>query len=359
MSARKPEKLRFLRVFRAAPLAALIACSGEYPQTTFRTVTDFGQSLNDLFGRVFWWTIPILVLVEVVLLFVVIRYRRRPGGPTPKPVHGHTGLEMLWTLIPALIVVAIAVPTVQTIFATQRRAPDEALMVEVVGHQWWWEFRYPEQGVVTASELHLPAGRPVHLQLRSVDVIHSFWIPRLGGKRDTNPRPAREGQRPKLNHLTFTVSQPGSYLGQCAEFCGLSHAIMRMRAVVHTPEQFEAWAQRMQAPPAPPAGTLAERGREVFLRSPCIACHTVEGTTARGVIGPNLTLLGDRATVGAGALANTPENLARWIRDPGGVKPGAMMPGTRAPGGGLPPTGLNDADVEAVVAYLLSLRSGE
>jgi len=339
-------------------VAGLSACAADYPQTTFHPVTDFGARLNDVLAGAFWWMMGILILVEVLLIYVIVRYRDRPGRGEPRQVYGHTGLEVIWTLVPAAIVVAIAVPTVRTIFAIEAPPGDDAVVVDVIAHQWWWEFRYPQYDVVTANELYLPVGRPVHLRLRSADVVHSFWVPRLGGKRDTNPIPASAVQRGDgLNQLIFTISEPGVYLGQCAEYCGLSHALMRMRAVAVHEDAFDAWVQLMKAPPAPPEGSLAARGQEIFMRSTCIACHTINGTNARGLIGPNLTNLGDRWTIGAGVLENTPENLAAWIRNPQAVKPGALMPGTDAGPGGLPPTNLSEDEVGAVVAYLQSMRT--
>ncbi len=336
---------------------SLAGCAGDYPQTTFRPVTDFGASINDVLGHAFWWMMGILVLVEVLLVFVILRFRSRPDQEEPRQVYGHLGLEVIWTLVPAVIVIAIAVPTVRTIFAISAPPGDDALVVDVVGHQWWWEFRYPQYEVVTANEFYLPVGRPVHLRLRSADVVHSFWIPRFGGKRDTNPITAAAAEEGAgVNHLTFTISEPGFYSGQCAEYCGTSHALMRMQAVAVDEGAFEAWVQYMKTPPAPPEGSLAARGQEVFMRSPCIACHTINGTNARGAIGPNLTSFGDRWSIGAGVAENTPEYLAAWIRNPQGLKPGALMPGTKAGPGALPPTNLGEDDVEAVVAYLRSLR---
>jgi cytochrome c oxidase subunit II len=399
--------------FRRAALPAvgllLVACAGDHPQTTFQPATAIAQRLNDVFAWTTWWTVGILALVHILLFYIIIRYRHRPGAPEPRPVHGHTGLEIAWTIIPAIIVVAIAIPTVRVIWEVQASEPGDALIVEAIGHQWWWEFRYPEYELVTANQFHLPTDRPIRMRLQSADVIHSFWIPRLHGKRDTNPVPAqpeREGHH--INHLTFTVREPGQYDGQCAEFCGMSHAIMRMRAVVESPEAFAAWVSRMRgemtaavalpeplpdqalppggAPPAtgtgapqdpsalqpgtplpdpagPAAGDLAAqdaalvaRGRELFLSRACIACHAIEGTHARGVLGPNLTLYGERWTVGAGAAANTQENVERWIRQPQALKPAALMPGTEAGAAGMPPTMLTDEEVRAVAAYLLSLR---
>jgi cytochrome c oxidase subunit II len=415
---------RALGVVGAVAATVLSACTGgvEYPQTTFHPVSEYGEALNRVFANTFWWTMIIMVLVLALVLYVMLRFRERPGMPQPKQIHGNTKLELIWTIAPAIIVVLIGVPTVTTIFATQRRPAEDALLIEVIGHQWWWEFRYPEQNVVTANEFWVPIGREVHLQLSSADVIHSFWVPRFGGKRDVNPLPrTAEGERQRYNHILFTVSEPGRYSGQCAEFCGEAHGIMALTGVAAAPDEFDAWVQTMQArppapppapapaapaapaagdtaggqappaqtpapaqqaqPPQPPAGPplpgspqqlqramagqttgdpthaqLVAEGQRIFFTKPCIACHAISGTTAQGLIGPNLTRFGARPTVGAGALPNTEENVARWIANPQAIKAGTRMPGVRTPGGGFPPTGLTAAETRAVAAYLSSLR---
>jgi cytochrome c oxidase subunit 2 len=408
-----------LRLSRLATLIVLSACGTEYRQSSLSPTTDFAETIHGLYTSVFWWSVLILAVVWVVLGYVLVRYRARPGAPLPKQTHGHLGLEVAWTLGPALIVVAIAVPTIQAVFETQRGDPENAYIVEVVGHQFWWEFRYPE-GVVTANELHLPVGRPVSLRLHSADVIHSFWVPQLGGKRDLNPLVQRpDGEMPRYNWLHFTILEPGVYLGQCAEFCGLSHSLMGTRVIARPEAEFQEWlaawnggsaADTTAAPPAaaaapvepppsppdtaptgvpqtsaatPPPGTggpvtadppdtatapaagapgpaspqdAAEQGEEIFHRSTCIACHAIQGTMAQGVLGPNLTLFGRRTTLGAGWLENDEDNLVRWIVSPGSIKPGVLMPGTGEPGGNWPATGLSEEQVRQVAAYLLSLR---
>jgi cytochrome c oxidase subunit 2 len=407
-------------------IPALTACTAgaDYPQTTFRPVSEFGHALNAVFYNTFWWTTAILVLVVALIMYAAFRFRERPGAPPPPQIHGNTKLELTWTLVPALVVIVISVPTVRTIFATQRRPPADALVVEVIAHQWWWEFRYPQHEVTTANLMYIPTGRPISLVMHSADVIHSFWIPRIGGKRDVNPLPSRrEDAAPaQPNYITFTADEPGHYLGQCAEFCGEAHGLMRMSSMAVAPAEFDGWVQRMRgeqaaqtdttpagaaaagaAPGAgaagqsqptaaapPPAGAqppqpapsrppvigqmpaptgagnpfrapmsdalLHEEGRRIFLAAACVACHAVAGTPAVGTIGPNLTLFGTRPHLGAGALENTRENLVRWIRDPPAVKPGALMPGTVRGAAGVGPTGLSDAEVRAVAAYLYSLR---
>lgn len=359
ISARLGRRLLNLITICAIALPAVLAgCGGDYPQSTIDPVTgDFGSSIQSLYRLVTIWTLVILAVVWGVLGYTLIRFRARPDRPEPTKTRGHLGLEIGWTLGAAVIVVLISIPTVQTVFRTQAAPGPDALVVEVIGRQWWWEFRYPAEGVVTANEMHLPVGRRVDLQLRSGDVIHSFWVPRLGGKRDLNPwvrEPDAPG--PKVNRLTFTVDEPGIYSGQCAEFCGPSHGLMGLRVIAEDEASFQDWVSGMQAPVSPDSGSLADQGREIFLRSTCIACHAIAGTSAQGAIGPNLTRLGARTTIGAGLLENTPENLAAWIRDPARFKPGVKMPGVAVGGGGLPPTGLTDEQLEAVVAYLASLR---
>lgn len=315
----------------------LTGCSLASPMTTVEPKSDLGRQIHDLFMNISGWDLFIFVVVEALLIGVAFAFRDLPGREEPKPVHGHLGLEIAWTLIPVVIVVSIAVPTIATVFKSDYVSPPrDALPVEVIGHQWWWEFRYPGLGVTTANELHLPVGRPISLDVKSADVIHSFWSPPLGGKRDLIPG--------RVNHLTFTVDAAGEYPGQCAEFCGASHANMRFTVVAQAARDFEAWAAGLKRAPAPPVGEAA-KGLQTFLSAGCVACHTIQGV-AFGVVGPNLTHVGSRKTLAGGILKNTPEDLARWLKDPPGTKPGALMPK-------LP---LTDQQITALVAYLRSLQ---
>ena len=243
------------RLLAGAALLALAACSSaEYPNSVFTNHTEFNRDVGALFKSLFFWGTIVFVFVEALLLYVIIKYRRRPGQAEPKHVHGNTTLEVLWTAIPAVILVFIAVPTVRTIFRTQAKAKPGALQVEVIGHQWWWEFRYPELGVATANELYLPTDRTVNFALKTADVLHSFWIPALGGKRDLIAN--------HTNYLWFTPdSVPGaqSWNGHCAEYCGASHANMKFRVYTVTPQQFESWVAGQKAVAA--FGAVASPGQ--------------------------------------------------------------------------------------------------
>jgi cytochrome c oxidase subunit 2 len=332
--------------FVLGALVLVSACGGPFAQSAMDPASEMAHRLQDLFEGILWWAVAVFVLVEGALLLTILRFRARRSDKEehPRHVHGNTILELAWTLAPAIVLVMIAVPTITTIWEVDQPTDDaDALVIEVVGHQWWWEFRYPEYDIVTANELYLPAGRTVDLRLTSADVIHSFWIPRLAGKRDVVP--GRE------NHLWFKADSVGRYIGQCAEFCGLSHALMKLEAVVATPEDFDGWVQAQSVPaPGPdeadPLAALAAEGAAAFMRTGCIACHRIDGTPAAGVLGPDLSHVGSRRTIAAGILENTEENMQRWLRDPVSVKPGSLMPNLQ----------LSDEDIRSLTAYLQSLR---
>ncbi len=321
-------------------LATLVlgGCGGPFPQSALDPASDFAWKLQDLFEGIFFWAVVVFVLVEGALIVAILRFRERPGGPEPKATHGNTLLEISWTLAPAVVLVLIAIPTIKTIWDVDRPARGESLVVEAVGHQWWWEFRYPDLGIVTANELHIPVGEQIDVRLTSADVIHSFWFPRLGGKRDVIP--GHETQ------IWFTADSAGLYLGQCAEFCGLSHALMKMELVAESPADFQAWAEGQRAEAMVADSVSFTEGSQAFMQGGCIACHTVRGTIAQGVIGPDLTHVGSRRRIAAGILDNTPENMERWIRNSRAVKPGSLM---------VVPE-LDDQTVHRIVEYLHSLK---
>ena len=463
----------------AVAAVTLAACNARYPNSVFHSNTDFNRDVGVLWTILIWLGTAVFIFVEAILLYAMFRYRRRSENDRPEHVHGNATLEILWTAIPALILVFIAVPTVRTIFKTQAKAKADALQVEVIGHQWWWEFRYPQYKITTANELYLPVGRTVNFTLRTQDVIHSFWIPQMGGKRDLIAN--------HPNYLWFTPDSVGemAWNGFCAEYCGASHANMKFRAFTVTPEQFASWAAHQASPAvfgavapagaagaaptgaapaaapaagaagtptdttrgpasstaqqaqiaagasgttgpgstvqapnsaqaagganrpdgqnvaAAPAGATvqqagfvgfprenlpahvvprtpvpealkyndalvgdAERGRALISsgQGGCVGCHMISGNPVMmGVIGPNLTHIASRATIGGGLYPNDTRHLARWIKNSRAMKPGIIMP-TLGKGEYDPvtkatmPMGLTDEQIADIVAYMQALK---
>jgi cytochrome c oxidase subunit II len=286
----------------------------------------------------------IFAVVCTLLVYSISKFRAKSGDADREPaqVYGSNQIEMAWTIIPVLIVVVLFLATARVIHAIQD-APEPAGAVEAaaIGHQYWWEFRYPKLGIVTANELHIPLSdasqpTPTFLRLLSADTDHSFWIPELAGKTDLVPN--------HPNQMWMDPHRTGVFLGQCAQYCGTQHAKMLLRVSVDSPQDFSAWVRAQQQPAVQDQGAMA--GRLVFEHTACINCHTVSGTPANGRFGPDLTHLMSRTTIAAGAAENTPENLRLWIRDPDAIKPGSLMPAMK----------LSDADVEAVVNYMETLR---
>jgi cytochrome c oxidase subunit 2 len=387
-----PADSRLRSAAKASLTAALVFLSGcvQNPNSVFHNRTEFNREVGDLFSLLIWLGIVVFIFTEIMLVYAIWKFRSRPGQPRqPEQTHGNTKLEILWTVIPAVVLAVIAVPTVQVIFKTQGEARADALQIEVVGHQWWWEFNYPEYGIRTANEVYMPIGRTVNFHLKTHDVIHSFWIPGLGGKRDlVNNR---------TNYLWFTPDSTApegeAFNGFCAEYCGTSHANMRFKAFTVTPEQFASWvahqssgpAYVMPAPgaapatPAPaatrgarapataaaqPATTPAPvqagftnfprerlpayvipntpipsqisvdttlvgdvaRGAQLVAYGTCIGCHTVKGSqTLIGKTGPDLTHIGSRLTIGGGLFPNDKRHLTAWIKNARLMKPGSLM----------------------------------
>jgi cytochrome c oxidase subunit 2 len=310
------------------------------PPHMFAPVSTPAFMIRELAFFVMGIAAAIFVVVAGLTVFAIVRFRRRPGQADREPpqVYGSTRIELAWTVVPLLIVVVLFLVTTRYIWGIERRTPPPgALEVTVVGHQWWWEIRYPELGIVTANELHVPvASVPTFITLESADVIHSFWVPQLSGKMDVIPG--------RVNRVWIEPLAAGVYLGQCAEYCGLEHALMLLRVVVHPREAFDRWVADQQAPARDdPAG---RRGRDLFASLACINCHTIRGTPANGVFGPDLTHLMSRQSIGAGAAANTPDELRAWVDDPSSRKPGALMPAMK----------LSPAEVDHLVRYLVTLR---
>lgn len=300
--------------------------------------------------------IGVFLTVTIIYVYVLIRFRKRPGQTGyPKQVEGSHKLEVIWTVIPFILLIIIAVPTVKYTFELDRDLSKDpnALQVKVTGHQFWWEFEYLNEKIVTAQDLVIPTGRTISFHLESADVIHSFWVPALGGKKDTNPG--------MTNMMYLQADEPGVYYGKCAELCGTSHGLMEFKVKAVTPDEFQRWVAGMQSPTVAASSTLAKEGEKIF-RDNCIACHavynpqtkTIEGTKAA----PSLVNYADRLTI-AGIIANREPgdfkaNLKTWLKDPQAVKPGNLMPNPMdVPGSKMEASfGLNEQQINALVEYL-------
>ena len=310
----------------------------------FAPASTPAQSIVHLSVFVLAITGIIFAVVFTLLVYALIKFRGRAAdaGREPAQVYGSTQIELAWTIIPVLIVVVLFMATARVIHAIQD-APQltDAIEVTAIGHQYWWEFRYPKLGIVTANELHIPVNDPANpnptfLNLLSADTDHSFWVPELAGKTDLIPN--------HPNRMWMDPQRAGIFLGQCAQYCGVQHAKMLLRVSVDSPEDFAAWVRSQQQPAVQDASVAA--GRRVFERTACINCHAVGGTNANGRFGPDLTHLMSRTTIASGAAQNTPEKLRLWIKDPNKIKTGSLMPAMQ----------LSDADLDAVVSYMETLR---
>ena len=329
----------FLAVAAAATPDSPLSSTNIFAPASTPAKTIFGLSMFVLAV-----TAVIFVVVGGLLVYSVVKFRGRAAdaGREPAQVYGSTQIETAWTIIPVLIVAVLFLATARVIHAIQDAPkPTAAIDVTVIGHQFWWEFRYPKFGIVTANELHIPASDPVHptptfLKLLSADTDHSFWVPELGGKTDLIPN--------RVNEMWLDPSHPGIYLGQCAQYCGTQHAKMLLRVYVDPPADFGAWVNAQQQTAVQDARVNA--GKRVFETTSCINCHAVSGTAANGRFGPDLAHLMSRSTLASGAVENTPANLRLWIRNPDAIKPGSLMPAMK----------LSDADLDAVTGYLETLR---
>jgi cytochrome c oxidase subunit 2 len=310
----------------------------------FAPASGHAKALVDIGMFVLAVTGLIFAVVFSLLATAIIRFRQTNSVADREPpqVYGSTQIELSWTIIPCLIVLVLFLATARVIHAVQdAHRPPGALDVTVIGHQFWWEFRYPALGIVTANELHIPVSdparpRPTFMKLSSADTDHSFWIPQLGGKTDLIPN--------RENQMWVDPQRTGLFLGQCAQYCGTQHGKMLLRVVVDSDADFETWVRAQQQPAARDERVAA--GRRVFETTACVNCHAVAGTAATGRFGPDLTHLMSRRTIASGAAENTPENLRRWIDDPDSIKPGSLMPAMK----------VADADLDALVTYMVSLR---
>src|SRR5687768_15320579 len=288
----------------AVAAVTLTACNASYPNSIFHSHTDFNRDVGVLWTILLWLGTAVFIFVEAILLYAIFRFRRRSENDRPEHVHGNTTLEILWTAIPAGVLVVIAVPTVRVIFKTQAKAKADALQVEVIGHQWWWEFRYPQYKVTTANELYLPVGRTVNFTLRTQDVLHSFWIPQMGGKRDLIAN--------HPNYLWFTPDSVGeqAWNGSCVEYCGASHANMRFKAFTVTPAQFASWVANQQSPaafgavaPAAPAGAAGAAAPGAA--GAAGAAPAAPGASPVAPVGGAVTSAANQAQIAASAAGQT------------------------------------------------------
>ncbi len=344
----------------------LASCSSNLPQSSLNPKSVEAQKIDGLWILVFSIATVIFFAVQIALIVSIVRWRRRPGDDSePKQTHGNTRLEIVWTIIPAVILAVIAVPTLRTLFELRAPATGDVLRVKVTGHQWWWEFEYPDivgpdgRPLITANELHIPAGRTTELEMTSADVIHSFWVPPLAGKRDLVP-----GLTTYIK-ITPLESAAGEVIpGQCAEYCWLGHADMRVKVHVDAPDDFETWAAGQLEPAPVPTTGAAVGGFETF-SGVCATCHQAnvrqpDGTveTIGTAIGPDLTHFASRDTFGAGILENTAEHLAAWIDDPSALKPMAPELNDLDRGRvlGMPDYGLDPDQIAELVELLESWK---
>ncbi len=303
-------------------------CAEEHAQHALRPAGEAATHIAAL-----WWVLfavcAVVFLVTMALLFMAVMSREGRGLGTRFVVTAGVGM-------PAVVLIALLVVSLNT--SMKLRMPEAELTIRVVGHSWWWEVTYPQHGIVTANELHIPAGRPVKLELTSADVIHSFWVPNLHGKMDLIPD--------HTNAFWISADEPGEYRGQCAEFCGAQHARMALVVVAMEAAAFDRWIEERRHVQTVPENPVHARGREVFFEAACHNCHTIAGTRARGTVGPDLTLLATRRSIAAGQLANTYGNLAGWVSNPQAIKPGNRMPRSY----------LEPDDLHALVEYLRTLQ---
>ena len=352
----------------AAAFALLAGCAEDAKQDSLDPQGPISEKIDNLFMPILYIAGAVFVLVMALCVITVVKHRERPGRPEPVQVHGSTKLEIGWTIAPALLLAGIAFPTINTIFDLSEEPKGDVLEVNVYGHMWWWEYEYTDgndetRDLFTANELHIPTGRPVRLAMTSIEpgipndgdaefaagVIHSFWVPKLAGKQDVVPG--------RINKLTIEAVEPGVYYGQCAEYCNLAHADMRLRVVAHTPEDFEEWFEAQQQPAAKPTAGDAAEGLALFSgKGGCVACHAMngmEGAIAR--VGPDLTHLQSREVFAGATFDLSPENLKSWITNPSKMKPMRPEKGTGMPARGAAGT-LTDEEIDKIVAYLETLK---
>jgi cytochrome c oxidase subunit 2 len=310
-----------------------------FENSPFTPVSDFARAIAGLFSVTLVIGGAIFLLVLLLVIYVSIRYRNRGEGGYPPQVMGRRNLEIAWTVAPGLLLVGLFVFTLRVMVISDPTRPSgQTPDLMIIAHQWWWEVRYPPSGAVTANEIHIPAGKRMLTVIESADVIHDFWVPQLGRKIDATP-----------GHPTtiwLLADDPGTYLGRCAEYCGVQHANMQIRVIAEPQDAFDQWIQKQVEIPSTPGSGPESEGADIFQQLPCSNCHAIRGTKAAATIGPDLTHVSQRETLAAGALENSPGSLAQWIGDPQAVKPGAHMPNLH----------LTGKQISQLVAYLEALK---
>lgn len=329
-----------MKIFhRCAPFALGIVLSGCGTSPSFlNPASSIAEHEAKLYNNILIMALVVFVFVELCLIWVLIRDRQRKGDDTlPKQIYGNTKLEITWTAIPVLVTVVLFAMTVQTMKSVA--APAAAvgdINLHVIGHRWWWEFDYTDLGIKTANELHIPVGATVQITLDSIDVIHSFWVPQLSGKTDVVP-----GQ---TNHMWLTADQTGKFFGQCAEFCGTEHAMMRIVVVVDSQDRFDAWVANQQKPvPQPQTGD--QQAGHKLVSTLCASCHSLDPGETETKVGPNLAHLFSRSTFAGATYDLNEENLRRWLHDTQPMKPENDMN-----------LKLTPQEIDELVAYLLLLK---
>ena len=359
-------RLLTLGMLAISALLVLAACGPDVdkPYSTTSPASNTTDDIQGLYKLVFWLSLIVFVGVQFAIVYVSLRYRRKKSDTNrPPQIHGNKRLEIIWTIIPAVVLLVLLVPTVSLIFDFDAQAQDGDIEIDAYGKQWWWEFHYNEDGaqggesldVVTANEIVVPLGKNIVFNLQSNNVIHSFWVPQLSGKLDVIPG--------HVNKLSITPTQTGEFYGECAEYCGAQHAWMRFKITVVTEEEFYSWVNNWRTAPA--QSVRADAGEGV-VQAPqtfqvCLACHTVNGMEGANALqgidapqnmGPDLTMVACRESIAAGMLEMTPENLAQWLRDPGAVKPGNFMATQIGPNG----VQFDDAQITELVDYIFSMQ---
>lgn len=344
-----------LRVSLVIALITLFAltlsgCGGEPNLSTLTPNGTAGEYSFELIKLSTYIMFGVMGVVFVLFAYVMFRFRKRKGDESiPEQVEGSTALEITWTVIPIILLLILAVPTIKYTFALANHVDDEdAVLVKVTGHQFWWEFEYPELGIVTAQDMIIPAGKKINVELTSADVIHAFWVPNLFGKIDTNPGYEAKTGKQNVNRFWFDAKKEGIYPGKCAELCGDSHALMEFKVVAVSDAQFANWTASMTAPKTEPAVDLAQ-AVEVFNKN-CMGCHAIDNVGGRP--GPNLNGVGNRDKVAGIKDADTEqqfrENMKQWIANPQSIKPGNKMPAFQ--------DRMTTEEIDAVVDYLYSLK---